>query len=152
MICCGIICYQDFKERAVYAFLFPVLGMVLCLLHYLQIEQSFFFYSIGVNSALISLVLLVLYGYTRFLTKGKFYNHSLGLGDMLFFFVLGFGFPTLTFIVLFANAIFFSLITYLILKKKLRSKTVPLAGLMSAFLTMVLLYDLFFDSPSLYMI
>ncbi|MEP3210681.1 MAG: hypothetical protein ABJN95_15875 [Maribacter sp.] len=79
-------------------------------------------------------------------------NHSIGLGDVLFFFVMGAGFPTMTFIILFACSLFFSLFTYLLFKSSMRVKTVPLAGLMSLFLSAVLMLDVIYGLPSLYIL
>lgn len=65
-------------------------------------------------------------------------GHSIGLGDILFFYAFGTGFQTVTFIVLLACSILFSLFTFLILKNRLKLKTVPLAGFMGLFLMVVL--------------
>ncbi len=145
-----IICYQDFRYRAVFWFLFPLLAIILGIIHYLQVEMTLFYGSLAMNFILVSVVLLVLYFYSRIIAKKEFMNHSLGLGDILFFFVMGTGFPTTTFIILFTYAIFFSLLTFLVLKPRMKVKTVPLAGLMSLFLIVVLSINLCNYFPSIY--
>jgi len=82
----------------------------------------------------------------------EFLNVSFGLGDLLFFYALAFGFPTVTFLVLFVLSILFSLFVFALLKTKKGTETVPLAGLMGLFLTGVLLVSFFPNAPSLYLL
>lgn len=148
----SLICYQDFKERMVHWFLFPLLGIALTLIFYKQTEHSFFLISLVTNVILITLIIGILYVYSRIIVKKRFINHSVGLGDILFFYALSVGFPPMTFIILFVCSLIFSLLTFLFLKKGMKLKTVPLAGLMSLFLIMVLLSDSFFEIASLYIL
>jgi len=150
MGCCGFICYQDLKYRAVYWFLFPILALSLGLLHFLQTTAYIFMTYSLINILLITIILAVLWGYAHFVAKKKFLNHSFGLGDLLFFYACALGFPSYTFILLFVGAIFFSLISYLFLKRRLTTKTVPLAGLMSIFLFGCFAGSLCITNPSLY--
>ena len=152
MICLLVICYQDFTARLVYWFLFPFIGIILGTLHYMSVTNSFFLYSVFANTLLVFSILSILYLYAKFFMKKHFLNHSLGLGDILFFFALGVGFPTITFVILFVYSIFFSLFIFLVLKRNLKLKTIPLAGLMSMFFIMVFLTSLFYDSIVLYSI
>ncbi|MEK6152015.1 hypothetical protein WIW50_02080 [Flavobacteriaceae bacterium 3-367] len=152
MICCGLITYQDFTQRRVLWILFPLLGLLLGTVHFLHSSPSLFLGYALLNGLLVSAVILILYLYTKGLRKKAFLNASLGLGDILFFYVLGLAFPTLTFITLFACSLIFSLIAFLLLKKGLQWSTVPLAGLMSIFLTLIIAYSLFFNSPNLYLL
>ncbi len=151
MICLGSIVFQDFKERKVFWFLFPLAMLLFGLVHYLHvIELTIFFHHTLINSLLITCIITILFIHTRFILKKVFLNHSLGLGDILFFYALGLGFPTVTFIVLFVGAIIFSLFVFLLFKKTLKLETVPLAGLMGFFLVFVILFNLVSKSPSLY--
>lgn len=152
VFCCIIICYQDFKERAVFWFLFPLLGILLGALQFAQVSSPFFYTSIVTNAVLITLILVLLYLYARFVSKERFLDHSLGLGDILFFYALGIGFPPISFSLLFASSVLFSLLVYLILKKRLSMETVPLAGFMALYLIVVIGYSMWFNSPSLYII
>lgn len=74
------------------------------------------------------------------------------MGDVLFFYAFALGFPTMTFVLLFVGAIFFSLLVFLILKMGRPMETVPLAGLMGLFVMGVLVSSLFPDTPSLYIL
>ncbi|SNY99674.1 hypothetical protein SAMN06265377_1485 [Flagellimonas pacifica] len=151
MACIGCISVQDFKERKVYWWLFPLVMLLLGYLHFLNSSDSWVFLNhISLNALLVSMIICILYLFTRIVAKKKFLNHSLGLGDILFFYGFALGFPTLTFIILFSNAILFSLFVFLILKKKRQLKTVPLAGFMGSFLILMFFYVLIFKFPLLY--
>jgi hypothetical protein len=151
MICLGFIAFQDFKERKVFWFLFPLAMVLFGLLHYLQsIAPEIFFYYALINFLLITCIIATLFIHTRFILKKAFLNHSLGLGDILFFYAFGLGFSSVTFIVLLVGAVVFSLLAFLLFKKRLKLDTVPLAGLMGFFLVFVILFSLVSKSPSLY--
>ncbi len=145
------IAFQDFKERKVYWFLFPLLGLSLSVLYINTVTVAEIFgLSILLNILIVSLVLLSIFLVTKLLFKKPFLDHSFGLGDLLFFYAMALGFPTITFIVLFANALLFALFFFLVVKKYQKIKTVPLAGLMSIFLFLVLSISIFIKEPSLY--
>ena len=151
MLCLGCISYQDFKDRRVYVFLFMALSALLFSIFYLESSVTQVFYlSIWLNLSLVGIFLLLTFLVTHFVFKKRFLNHSLGLGDILFFVCLALGFPTVTFIILFVCSLLFSLIVFLALKRIRKVETVPLAGLMASFLLVVMLYTLFMVDPSLY--
>jgi len=136
--------YQDFRERAIYAFL-PVL-----LLFFAPAKQ---FYQlgyiqygfIGFNLLLLSLQLVALQLY--FLLKNarlySIVNHEIGLGDLLFFLPLCCLFSPLQFIFFFIISLAGSLIAYLLFSSLLgwSKECIPLAGSMSAFLIFYLLLE-----------
>ena len=145
------IALQDFKERKVYWFLFPILGIALGLLHFLETgSNQLFLYHVLFNGLLVTLLLLLLFFLTKTIFKKPFLNHSFGLGDLLFFYAFGLGFPPVTFIILFTNSLFFSLLVFVLFKKYHKATTVPLAGLMAVFVFLVLTIDTFVTQPSLY--
>lgn len=151
MVCLGSIVFQDFKERKVYWFLFPLAMLLFGSLHFLHsTEPKVFFYYSLINFVLITCIIGILFIYTKFILKKSFLNHSLGLGDILFFYAFGLGFPSTTFIVLFVGTIIFSLLVFLLFKGRLKLDTVPLAGLMGLFLVFVILFSLVSKSPPLY--
>lgn len=151
MVCLGSIAFQDFKERKVFWFLFPLAMLLFGLVHFLHvIELTIFFHHTLINFLLITCIITILFIHTRFILKKVFLNYSLGLGDILFFYAFGLGFPTITFIILFVGAIIFSLLLFLLFKKTLKLDTVPLAGLMGFFLVFVILFSLVSKSPPLY--
>ncbi len=151
MGCCGSIFFQDVKERLVSWFLFPLLGIFLGLIFYDTVAtEHFFLLSLVTNIALVTLIVLILFIYAKFILKKKFINHSFGMGDLLFFYAMAVGFPPLTFIVLFAGGVFFSLLLFFALKKRRGMTTVPLAGYMAIYLAIILAGSFFVESPSLY--
>jgi len=154
VVTCGVLAlvfYQDLKEREVYWFLFPFLGMLLGVIHYLNAATVMVFtYVVLLNFLLVTGVILIVFLANKFWIKKPFLDHSFGLGDALFFYAFAFGFPTMTFIILFANSLLFSLAVYLFIKKHKQVETVPLAGLMSLFVLTVLGLSVFVKTPSLY--
>ncbi|WP_350292601.1 hypothetical protein [uncultured Croceitalea sp.] len=146
-----LIAIQDFKERKVLWFLFPVLGVILGVIHFFSSAlDEIFLYHVLLNCILVTAILSILYLATILIFKKQFLNQSFGLGDVLFFYAFALGFPTISFIVLFANAILFSLLVFLILRKTNGFTTVPLAGLMAVFTIIAFLVSLFVKNPSLY--
>jgi len=151
MLCLVGIGFQDFRERQVYWLLFLFLAILLSSIFYCNTEEPLvFLFHIGLNLLLVSLLVLLVWMYTRIILKKKFLGHSIGLGDILFFIALAVGFPTVTFLVLMVNSLIFSLLGYLILKNKLQP-SVPLAGFMAFFLGIVIGYSVVFKTPSLYL-
>ncbi len=148
----GAIAVQDIRERMVQWMLFPLAGIFLALAHLQHTTLLLFLISCGANILLVTAVLLLLWGYTRYFRKKRFLNTSFGLGDILFFYAFALGFPTLTFTILFAAAIVFSLLAFVILRYLKESETVPLAGFMGIFLMVTFLLQLFTPGISLYRI
>lgn len=147
----GIIVFQDFKERQVLWFLFPLTAFLLGALHVVQVgDWNLFAYHCILNGTVVTGMITLVWLYTTAIAKKEFLGHSIGLGDLLFFYALALGFPTLSFIVLFTGALLFSLLAYLIIKNRLPIKTVPLAGLMSLFVIAVLCCHLILKSTPWY--
>ncbi|MDC6384613.1 hypothetical protein D2V93_06965 [Flagellimonas taeanensis] len=149
---CGIMAFQDFKDREVTWVLFPILGLLMALLHLFHVEMTLFFVSVLGNVVVVSGILLILWAVTKYIFKKVFLNVSFGLGDVLFFYALALGFPTITFIYLLVGSICFSFVAFFLLNRFIKMKTVPLAGLMGIFLMAVTLLTLFPNTPSLYVI
>jgi hypothetical protein len=152
MVGCGILAFQDIKDREVSWILFPVLSITLTMLHFHNVDWPTLGVSILINIITVSFVVFLLWLITRFVFHKAFLNVSFGLGDLLLFYTLALGFPTVTFIYLFIGAIGFALLAFLPMKLFLKSDTVPLAGLMGIFLMAVLFISFIPSSPSLYSI
>jgi len=147
---CGIMAYQDIRDREVIWVLFPLLGTCLALTFGLQVGLSLYAMTILINLVLTSGVILLLWTVTTFLFKKPFLNVSFGLGDLLLFYMIALGFPTMTFVHLLVGSLLFSLVAFSLMKILLQTKTVPLAGLMGLFLMAMTLLSLVPGSPSLY--
>lgn len=141
--------FQDYKNRLVYWFLFPSIGL---LSFYIQFSK------IGIINAGINaifnlfftfLILITCYLYSRFKLK-KNIKEALGIGDILFFLFISLTFSITSFFVFFVFSLLFSLSLHQLLKHKNKDKTVPLAGYMSLFFATVYLMDLIFNYIFLY--
>ena len=128
------IAYQDIKTREVYWFTFPVFMISAGVIHYFNVLNIHFFYSIMINLSIIALITLILFLYAFLKLQKSFFKEVFGLGDLLLFIALAFAFPTYTFITLFCFSLIFSSLLWVFLSNKSINKTVPLAGYMSLFL------------------
>lgn len=140
--------YQDFKERAVLAVLFPILALVMAFQLFLRTEEDAFLLYISLNCGLVALITALLWAYTHFVQKVPFLNHAIGAGDLWFFFVLAVAFPTPTFVVLFACSLLFSLMLSVFLR--VEKNRIPLAGFMALFVSVALILSLLNLFPDLY--
>ena len=150
IVCFGTIAYQDIKDRMVYAFLFPLLGVFLAVTFYQNTTTQLFWYYSFMNLLLVGTILLILWCYTRFILQKAFLNASLGLGDVLLFLALAFGFPTITFLIALSFSFVFSLLLYLTFKYKAGMETVPLAGFISLFFVMLMVGSFLLPTIELY--
>jgi len=127
-----LVFYQDIKERLVWWFLFPIIGLTCGLLFAYQTSLELFLYSILFNTAFVLILLSILFLYTR-LKMSIPIREAIGMGDILLFFALTCTFSLISFITLFVFSLILSLLLHLILSKRDSQKTVPLAGYMSLF-------------------
>ncbi len=121
---------QDLKERKVYWFLFPLAAISLAWLNYLQLGVQQFLIQNIINITIVSAILIALSVYANVKMKRPFLE-VFGLGDLLFFFTISVALPSVSFIVLFVAAIFFSGLLHLVSRQN--KITVPLAGYMALF-------------------
>ncbi|MDG5490644.1 hypothetical protein [Psychroserpens sp. SPM9] len=128
----SMIFYQDYKDRQVYWFLFPLVGLCSGILFYKSTLPELFWSSIILNSVFIAFLLLVVLLYSK-LTLNLKISEAFGSGDAFLFTVLIFSFSTVSFLIIFVFALLFSLVIHLLLKKYSAVKTVPLAGYLSLF-------------------
>ena len=124
--------FQDIKERQVYWFLFPIVGICLGVLYFLNTLPELFYVSVLFNLTFVSMLLGVVYLYAKLKLKTNFRN-VIGLGDILMFFFLIFACASISFMVLLPSALIFSLVLHLMLSKSSKTSSVPLAGYMGLF-------------------
>lgn len=144
------ILFQDNKDRKVYWFLYPIIGL---LTFFIQINESSFLISAAnsmVNLAFVFIILSVSYFYAKLKLKKHFTNEVLGIGDILFFIFISFSFASISFAVLFVFSLLFSLLLHFVLKNNNIDKTVPLAGYMSLFFGTIYMVSFFCDTNFLY--
>ncbi|MGK6353536.1 hypothetical protein [Parapedobacter sp. DT-150] len=138
----AVIAWQDFRDRAVYAWLFPLL-CVLAVAHAVDLGV-FSLYVLVANLIIVAgqlaLLNLVMYWRTR-----KWLMHGeqwIGWGDLACFAVLACCFSTVNFVLFYVASLIIVLLAALVtMAMGFRTKHVPLAGGQAVLLAMVLLAD-----------
>lgn len=123
---------QDIRERKVFWFLFPIVGVLVGILHFQSTLPELFWISVLLNMAFVALLLIVVYLYSKFKLKVTI-KETFGLGDALLFVALVFTFSTVSFLIIFIGSLLFSLVLHMLTKKSNKATDVPLAGYMSLF-------------------
>jgi hypothetical protein len=141
---------QDSKDRKVYWFLYPIIGVLVFVLQIIEISFYPALINGGFNLGFVSLLILVCFLYAKLKLKQPLLKEVFGLGDILFFVAIAFSFSIVSFLILFVFALLFSLLLHLILKHKQTEKTVPLAGYMSLFFGVVYGVSFFWECNFLY--
>lgn len=147
----GILFYQDIKERKVSVWVLISGFVVGGINHFSLQDSSVFFITIAINLLFICVIFGVLWGYAKFKMKQALFD-VFGLGDLLFFVLLAISLPTISFLLLFVFSLIFSLSIFLLLKKRFTEKTVPLAGLQSLFLGLIIIINKLTNNIDLYAI
>lgn len=138
IILLGVLFYQDIKERKVSVWIL-ISGIILGgMLHWLHQNTLVFLSNVGITLSFVFLIFGVLYLYAKFKLKKRIFE-VFGQGDLLFFMLLAVSLPILSFVMVFVFSLIFSLVIFMLLKKSFSEKTVPLAGLQSLFLALVLI-------------
>lgn len=149
-ICVSLaIFWQDYKQRAVYWFLYPILGIISALLFLRREELCVFMMNFVFNFGIIFIILLSCWIYFSF-RKKVFINSAIGTGDILLFFCLCTTYKTHIFIPTFVFSLLFSLILHLALKLVSDQPTVPLAGYIVLFYSGLYLISMFSGNQILF--
>lgn len=141
MVCLFWVFEQDIKERLVFWWLFPMIAILFSVVFLNQVVKEIYLQYVLMNLALVSGILLLLFAYSRFVLKSGFINTTFGLGDVLLFVALSFSFPTLAFCVLLSFSLVFSLMVHFVVVRKQKLRTIPLAGYMSLFFAVSLIFN-----------
>lgn len=147
-----LIAYQDFRFRAVSWILFPLLAVSLMLytrLGYPALSIQHYFLQAVLKALFISIQLLLLWGYyrLRFPAGSRALTTRLGLGDILFLYMILFYFSPLNFILFYISSLLAAFLAGLVMRG-LRpgsptAKTIPLAGLQSFFFLIFITANIF---------
>lgn len=127
----AIVLFQDFKNRLVYWFLYPIIGILAFTIQLYNIPLEIALLNLGFNISFVALILGVSFLYIKF--RNLDFKNAIGLGDILFFVFISSTFSIVSFLILFVFALLFSLILHFVLNIKKEQQTVPLAGYMSLF-------------------
>lgn len=145
-----IIFIQDCKDRKVYWFLYPIVGVLVFVLQMEVVPIYSVLVNASFNLLFVFVLLFVCYLYAVFKLKKPLLKEVFGLGDVLFFIFIAFSFSIVSFFVLFVFSLVFSLLLHFALQHKQTEKTVPLAGYLSLFFGVVYGISFFWDSNFLY--
>lgn len=145
-----IILFQDYKDRKVYWFLYPSVGILAFVLQMDVVTIYSVLVNAGFNLLVVFILLLVSYLYASLKLQQPLLKEVFGLGDVLFFVSIAFSFSIISFFVLLIFSLLFSLLLHFVLQHKQAEKTVPLAGYMSLFFGVVYGISFFADSNFLY--
>ncbi len=151
ILCLTFVFIQDLKERKVFALLLAAVCLHFGALHYLHSNFYSFVCAISFNFCILCFIGMVLFLVTQYLSKNSLAT-SIGMGDLLFFAAMAIGFPTLTFVVLFAGSLVFSLATFQLSRYFSKNPLIPLAGFQALFLALVLGSNTVFNFTNLYLL
>lgn len=134
-----VIVVQDWKDRAVYWFIFPILAALAILRAYLLLaldETLLTDWFISFSFLSFNTIILLLYISIK---NKRFVNITayIGLGDLLFFITLIFFGTFMHFILFYTCSLAASLVIWLCVKKYAKEEHVPLAGLQALCLVIV---------------
>lgn len=146
--------FQDYRDRQVYVFLFPLIGILGTYLFFLNSNLEYYFLSVCINLGIVLIVVLLNYLFAKLVLKKNLLKEAMGLGDIFFFIAFALCFPTVTFINFFVFSILFTFVLHLALSKLSMEKNrhIPLAGYMSLFLIAVYLVSWLGFHDSLYLL
>jgi hypothetical protein len=143
-----LVTYQDFKFRAVSWIIFPLLLIVIATENFINDHSQITAVDVGVNVIfiLVQVIFLTLYLSVRQRRLVKVWDAYIGPGDILFFLVLAFYFTPFNFIGFYILSLLFTvLVVGIVGRFSPRLQQVPLAGIQSALLLMLLGGNLAFD-------
>jgi hypothetical protein len=144
-----LITYQDFKFRAVTWFFFPLLAAILIgesMYHEIwSITVEYFI--INASFMIIQLLTVTLYLSFRHRSFIRIWHQYLGLGDILFLFILCFFFSPINLIIFYLSSLIIAILVTLVLRRSYSSfSLIPLAGIQSALLTLLIMLNIFINA------
>jgi hypothetical protein len=128
-----VACYQDWKFRAIYWFIFPLIAMDALLIFFIQ---QWNWKVLGLNLIFVIAVMMLLFLYVSAREKkwtNLFENHF-GMGDVLFFLAITPLFNSTNYMLFFISGMIFSATLHGLVNLRKTSKTIPLAGYLSLYL------------------
>ncbi|PZO26773.1 MAG: hypothetical protein DCF13_13195 [Flavobacteriaceae bacterium] len=141
----GIVFIQDLKFRRIHVLL-PVL---IAVFSFLLLKSSFanFYRDMIQNIVIFLFIFLILIVYMSVKNKKIInpFQTYFGMGDFLFYIAVAPLFITFNFILYFILSMLFSIIMFLLLRKKMKEETIPLAGFASLLLLALIASDMFLD-------
>ena len=142
-ICLFLVFWQDLKNRTIHVLL-PML--IFTTSYYLiSLKSNLVLVILGTNVSFFIITFSILIIYMSLKSK-KFLNpfaHYFGLGDFLFYISISPLFYLKNYIIYFILSMVFAILVKSIFNKKISTISVPLAGLSSFLLAVLIIFDLF---------
>lgn len=142
MFSLGGIIYQDFAERRVWWFWFPLLALAGLGYGWITLSLGTYLEFVCINFGFLILQAVLLLCYLFVSRKRVFnpLNQLIGLGDVLFFTALTFWFHPMYYILFYIGSLLFSLMAWIVwlLVVKNHNPMLPLAGLAAVFYLCIL--------------
>jgi len=141
--------FQDFKQRAIHVFL--IVGVFVVGGFILWFNQNPLII-IFKTSLFVLVILSLLWVYLSIKNKKLInpFNKNIGLGDVLFFFAVTPLFSLNNYIIFFITGMFVTIIFSVIFKKFIISSLIPLAGILSGYLIILKITNLFIPQDIFY--
>jgi hypothetical protein len=140
----GMIAYEDFKYRAISWWWLPLLAAALAIpaLNHIQGKTLLSYFIMNASFIAIQFIILTLYFSLKNRRLINIFNHHLGIGDILFFIIIGLFFAPILYITFFIVGLFVTLIGFLVWKSTTKkTATIPLAGALALCLCIAILYN-----------
>jgi hypothetical protein len=155
LLCLILLIYQDFRDRKISFFSIPLLFFLFLIYSsfFIERQELALFFAVNFSFVLLQILLLIIY---LSIKKNKLINitkEHLGLGDILFFFVLTIAFSPVNLMLFFVLSLLLTVLfsmAFNLKKANTFHTTIPLAGYMSLFLIPVFTATLFTDNFNLY--
>ncbi|MCF6133366.1 hypothetical protein [Flavobacterium wongokense] len=149
LLCLIVVLFQDLKFRRIHIIL-PALIFVFSVV--LFNRNPGINYTIYVANMIFFLLIITILTLYMSLKNKKFLNpfaNYFGLGDLLFFIGITPLFLTYNFILFFILSMIFSIGLQLAFQKKMKEKTIPLAGFSALLLLLFMLKDVLLSYPKM---
>jgi hypothetical protein len=140
------ICTQDFKERKVYLFCYPLLAMCVLAVQYTHCGfGELFLENLIINNCILFIqfaIITVYFKWVRSVQPAK----VIGVGDILFYFCLTPLMSVPTFVMFNIASLLVVIVLFIFLRKQLKllKDSIPLAGIQAACLIVVQLLDCYY--------
>lgn len=150
----GVMVYQDFKDRSI-SLIMVILTAILVSwsgYYYLEINQILKFAAINVAIISIHLFVVSIYYFLKNRKLTMIVNNQIGLGDILVLIVVCFAFSPLNFTTFLMLSLALTLLFHQLGRQiwKGSAETIPLAGYLSLFYIITLLYSQFLINYNLH--
>lgn len=153
-VCLAGMLYQDLKYRKVHVVL-PLCIFITC--SYLTIEavgpgQTIRIFILNSIFLVVTLVFLIIYMSIKSGYVSNPFQNYFGLGDLLFYLSVTPLFLLYNYVLFFIFSLVFTLALYYAIKRMMKQESIPLAGMASLFLIVVISFELVFNLSSITLI